>query len=245
MREVVRGVAADVRSSLRDVLPIIVVVAVFQAFVLRQPLPNVAGVLVGGLMVVLGLAFFLRGLHLALFPLGEDLADGFGRKGSLAWLLVFAFALGFTTTVAEPALLAVAREAALVAAEGGSIPDTDSARASYAFGLRITVAVSVGVAIVIGVIRIVRGWPVHVLILGGYAGVMVLTTFAPPDVVGIAYDSGGVTTSTVTVPLITALGVGLATVVKGRNPLTDGFGLIAFASLTPIMFVLAYGTWGA
>lgn len=181
---------------------------------------------------------------MGLFPIGESLAYAFARKGSLVWLLLFSFALGFGTTIAEPALIAVANEAAKVAADGHVIEATTEARAEYAFGLRLTVALSVGFAIVVGVLRIVRGWPVQYLIIGGYVGVIVMTMFAPPEIVGIAYDTGGVTTSTITVPLVTALGIGLASSIRGRNPMVDGFGLIAFASLTPMIFVMAYGMLG-
>ena len=169
------------------------------------------------------------------------MAYAFARKGSVIWLLVFAFALGFGTTVAEPALIAVAEEASKIAAAGGAIENNIQSMEAYATGLRYTVALSVGFAIMIGVIRILYGWPIQYLIIGGYAGVVVMTTFAPKEIIGIAYDSGGVTTSTITVPLVTALGVGLASSIKGRNPMTDGFGLIAFASLTPMIFVMAYG----
>ena len=225
----------------RDLLPIILVVAFFQLLVLRQPLPDTGRLLAGTFSVVVGLTFFVRGLEMGLFPIGESMAWSFASKGKLMWLLVFAFALGFGTTVAEPALLAVAHEAAAVAAAGGLIVDSDSARAGYALGLRYTVALSVGIAITIGVFRIIRGWPIQYLIISGYVGVMVMTAFAPPEIVGIAYDSGGVTTSTITVPLVTALGVGLASSIKGRNPMVDGFGLIALASLMPMIFVMAYG----
>lgn len=228
-------------NSLRDLLPIILVIAFFQLVVLNKPIPNYPQLIVGTLSVILGLALFIRGLDLALFPVGESLAHAFAKKGSLFWLLLFAFCLGFGTTIAEPALIAVAKEAAIVAADGGVIENTDSARQSYATGLRLTVALSVGFAIVIGVIRILRGWPIHYVIIAGYLGVVIMTAFAPREIIGIAYDSGGVTTSTITVPLVTALGVGLASSIKGRNPMVDGFGLIAFASLTPIIFVMAYG----
>jgi len=231
----------SIRDSFRDLLPIILVILFFQLVVLGKPLPNWEKLLVGTMLVVLGLTFFIRGLEMGLFPIGETMAYGFARKGSLAWLLVFAFCLGFGTTVAEPALIAVAAEAANVAAQAGAITDSDTARSSYAMGLRLTVALSVGVAIVIGVFRILKGWPIHYLIVGGYIVIVILTAFAPKEIIGIAYDSGGVTTSTVTVPLVTALGVGLASVIKGRNPMIDGFGLIAFASLTPMMFVMVYG----
>ena len=228
-------------DSVRDLLPIILVVAFFQLVVLSKPIPNYPQLIIGTLSVIAGLALFIRGLELALFPLGESLAYAFAQKGSLTLLVIFAFCLGFGTTVAEPALIAVANEAATVAADGGVIEKTDDARESYAYGLRITVALSVGFAILIGVIRIIRGWPIHYVIIGGYIGVVIMTGFAPREIIGIAYDSGGVTTSTITVPLVTALGVGLASSIKGRNPMVDGFGLIAFASLTPMIFVMAYG----
>ena len=228
-------------NTFRDLLPIIVVIAIFQLFVLQQPLPSLGKLLIGLFLVMAGLALFIRGLEMGLFPLGESMAYAFARKGSLLWLLVFAFALGFGTTIAEPALIAVADKAADIAANGGVIKNNPDARASYASGLRITVALSVGVAILIGVLRILRGWPIQYLILGGYIGVVIMTLFAPPEIIGIAYDSGGVTTSTITVPLVTALGVGLASSIKGRNPMIDGFGLIAFASLTPMIFVMGFG----
>jgi len=228
-------------GSLMDLLPILVVIFVFQLFILRQPIPNITDIVVGTAFVVLGLTLFIQGLEKSLFPIGETMAYAFAKKGSLLWLLLFAFSLGFGTTAAEPALIAVADEAARIAAEGGMIEKTDIARNDYAFGLRFTVAFSVGFAILLGVLRIIRGWPLHYLIIPGYVGVVVMTFFAPESIIGIAYDSGGVTTSTITVPLVTALGVGLASAIRGRNPMTDGFGLIAFASLTPMIFVMAYG----
>ncbi len=241
MQVLLKEILRSLRDSIRDVMPIVLVVAFFELVVLQQPVPNLARILGGAVMVVLGLALFVRGLEMGLFPLGEGMADGFARKGSLAWLLGFAFLLGFGTTVAEPALIAIADEAAEVAAGGGVIEDQEAARRSYALGLRLTVALSVGIAILLGVFRILKGWPIQYLIIAGYVGVVIMTAFAPKEIVGIAYDSGGVTTSTVTVPLVTALGVGLATSIRGRDPLVDGFGLIAFASLTPIIFVMAYG----
>ena len=229
------------QGSLRDLLPILLVILFFQFFVLRQPLPDPGQMLAGVLFVILGLTFFIHGLEQGLFPLGESMATAFARKGSLPWLLAFAFALGFGTTVAEPALIAVSAEAARVAASGGMIEASSEAREAYATGLRLTVALAVGLAIVIGVFRIIKGWPVQWIIIGGYVLVVAMTTVAPEEIIGIAYDSGGVTTSTITVPLVTALGVGLATSIKGRNPMVDGFGLIALASLTPMIFVMAYG----
>jgi len=241
LKQARKGILVPIQNSIRDLLPIILVIAFFQYAVLKQPIPNLGEILTGAVLVILGLTLFIRGLEIGLFPIGEAMAYGFARKGSLAWLIIFAFALGFGTTIAEPALIAVADEAADVAALGGMIENSGDSRYSYALGLRITVALSVGIAIVVGVIRIIKGWPIHYLIITGYVGVVVMTTFAPKEIIGIAYDSGGVTTSTVTVPLVTALGVGLASSIKGRNPMTDGFGLIAFASLTPMIFVMAYG----
>ena len=228
------SIAGLVLGTLRDLAPIVVVVAVFQVAILRQPFPDLGGMIGGLVLVMLGLVLFIKGLEMGLFPLGEGLAQGFAHKGSLIWLLVFAFALGFGTTVAEPALIAVTAEAARVAAD----PDAMDA---YALGLRYTVALSVGVGITLGVLRIIKGWPLHYWIIGGYVVAVGLTFLAPDEIVGIAYDSGGVTTSTITVPMVTALGVGLATAIRGRNPLIDGFGLIAYASLTPIIFVLIFG----
>jgi hypothetical protein len=237
----VLGLLKAMGGSVRDLAPIILVFAFFQLFVLRQPIPQLLDIAVGTLLVIIGLTLFVQGLSMGLFPIGESMAYAFAKKGSLSWLLLFAFALGFGTTVAEPALIAVAGEAAEVAADGGIIANEDQAKSDYAFGLRITVALSVGLAILVGVYRIVRGWPIQYLIIGGYAGVVIMTAFAPPEIIGIAYDSGGVTTSTITVPLVAALGVGLASSIKGRNPFSDGFGLIAFASLTPMIFVMGFG----
>ena len=236
-----RALWFSLSSSTRDLIPIIVVIAFFQFIILQQPIPNLTSILGGLFFLILGLSLFVHGLKMGLFPLGENMAYDFARKGNLWWLLIFAFALGFGTTVAEPALIAVVDEAANVAAVGGVISPNEGAKQSYANGLRLTVALSVGFAIVIGVIRIVKGWPIHYLIICGYLGVVIMTAFAPPWIIGIAYDSGGVTTSTITVPLVTAVGVGLAASIKGRNPMIDGFGLIAFASLTPIIFVMIYG----
>ena len=241
MKNSLIALSRDALLSLRDLAPIVLVIAVFQVFVIRQPVSDFWSLLVGGLLVVAGLAFFIFGLRVALFPIGENLAHALARKGSVFWLFVFSFALGFGTTIAEPALLAVAQEAAKVAVDAGVIENDQQAQDSYALGLRLVVALSVGVALLLGVFRILTNWSLPVMIISGYVLVVIVTTIAPPEIVGVAYDSGGVTTSTVTVPLVTALGVGLASSLKGRNPMMDGFGLIAFASLTPILFVLLYG----
>ena len=230
-----------IANSVRDLTPIILVIAFFQIFVLKQPIPNVEEIIVGGFLVVLGLTFFIYGLEMGLFPLGESMAFAFARKGNVLWLLAFAFALGFGTTVAEPALIAVSKKAAQIAANGGAIEATDLAIKQYANGLKYSVAFAVGLAAMIGVFRIIKGWSLPYIIIGGYVLVVIMTMLAPAEIIGIAYDSGGVTTSTITVPLMTALGVGLASSIKGRNPMSDGFGLIALASLTPIIFVMGYG----
>lgn len=224
-----------------DLVPIIGVVAFFQLVVIQKPFPNLGEVLIGTLFVVIGLMLFIEGLTIGLFPIGESLAHALAHKGSMFWLLLFAFFLGFSTTIAEPALIAIAQEAARVAADSGYIQNSSTAKELYSFGLRITVALSVGLAIVTGVIRIIKGWPIYYFIIGGYILVLLMTMIAPAAILGLAFDSGGVTTSTITVPLVTALGVGLASVLKNRSPLLDGFGLIAFASLFPIIFVILYG----
>ena len=241
MKDSLIALSRDALNSLRDLAPIVLVIAVFQVLVIRQPVSGILSLIIGGLLVVAGLTFFIFGLRIALFPIGENLAHALAEKGSAVWLFVFSFVLGFGTTIAEPALLAVAEEAARVAVGAGVIEDTPEALERYATGLRLVVALSVGVALLLGVLRILANWSLPIMIIGGYILVMVVTAVAPPEIVGVAYDSGGVTTSTVTVPLVTALGVGLASSLKGRNPMTDGFGLIAFASLTPILFVLLYG----
>ncbi len=243
-RRYLKAISEPLKMSVRDLLPIILTICVFQLLVFRQSLENLGQILTGLVFVVVGLALFVKGLEFGLFPLGETMAHALARKGSVGWLIVFAFALGFGTTFAEPALIAVAGKAADMqvalaeVAESGSL---EASRERYALSLRLTVALAVGTALVIGVLRIIKGWPTHYLIMAGYAMVLLLTPLAPPSIVAVAYDSGGVTTSTITVPLTTALGIGLASNIKGRNPLLDGFGLIAFASLTPILFVLIWG----
>lgn len=237
--KLVLNIANKLKTSFLDLLPIILVVSFFQIVVLQQPFPNLSEILVGLVFVVIGLMLFVEGLEIGLFPIGENLSYALVKKGSLFWLLLFSFLLGFSTTVAEPALIAVANEAGEIAVEANLIKAEIAD--SYSLGLRLSVAISVGLAILIGIWRIIKGWPIYYLIIGGYVLVIVMTLFAPEEIIGIAYDAGGVTTSTITVPLVTALGVGLATVIEGRSPLTDGFGLIAFASLLPMIFVMGYG----
>lgn len=231
-------------STLHDVLPILAILVGFQVFILRKPIANIKRVIIGFVYVIVGLALFLEGLEQALFPLGRLMAaqltnpefihgvehfTGVIEWHDYFWVYLFALAIGFSTTIAEPSLMAVAIKANQVS--GGSIG---------VWGLRIAVAIGVALGIGLGAFRIVSGYPMHWFIIVGYFIVVIQTFFSPRKIVPLAYDSGGVTTSTVTVPLVAALGLGLAETVPGRDPLMDGFGLIAFASLFPIMSVLAY-----
>lgn len=229
-------------DTVRDVLPILFLIVFFQLVVLKQPIPHLKKVVLGGVYVVLGLAFFLLGLEKALFPIGEIMAtqlsdpvfvsNGGSSEISWAsyyWIYIFAAMIGFSTTIAEPSLIAVAMKANEVSS--GTISQ---------WGLRITVALGVAFALTLGTFRIVTGTPLHLYIMIGYIIVVIQSIFAPKKLIALAYDSGGVTTSTVTVPLVAALGLGLSSAVPGRNPAIDGFGLIAFASLFPIITVLAY-----
>jgi len=230
IKESAKIFAEDLKNAFKDLLPIIIVVALFQGAIIQAVPDNLSSIIIGLTIVAIGLALFIRGLELGIFPIGEGLAIDFAKKGSVFWLLLFAFTIGFSTTVAEPALIAIADKAALIS--HGLID---------AFWLRMTVALSVGFAIALGTLRILLGHPIAYYIISGYILVVIVTFFAPSEIIGLAYDSGGVTTSTVTVPLVAALGIGLASSIKGRNPAIDGFGLIAFASLTPMIFVQVYG----
>jgi hypothetical protein len=233
------------RSTVVDVVPIALVLFGFQYLVLRRPIPKLPRVVLGFVLVVIGLVFFLEGLEQALFPLGRLMAKALTAPEFLGlsepstawqdylWIYLFAAALGFATTIAEPALIAVAYEASKIS--GGTIS---------AWGLRLAVAVGVAVGIALGCFRIVTGTPLPYYIITGYVIVLIQTAFAPRAIIALAYDTGGVTTSTVTVPLVAALGLGLATQVPGRSPLIDGFGLIAFGSLFPMMTVMAYAQLG-
>lgn len=253
MTELLRHLLDVLLSTMRDVLPIALIIPLFQLLVIRKPIPNLRRIVIGFAYVLLGLSLFLMGLEKALFPLGRLMASqltdpafihGEGSPAATVvmwadylWVYAFAFAIGFSTTIAEPSLIAVAMKAAEVS--GGAIG---------LWGLRLAVALGVAIGLTLGTYRIVVGLPISAFIITGYVIVMVQTWFAPKMIVPLAYDSGGVTTSTVTVPLVAALGLGLAETVPGRSPLLDGFGLIAFASLFPMMTVMAYaqlGEWRA
>jgi len=232
-------------STVKDVLPIAIIIFGMQFFVIRRPIPNVKRVIIGFIAVIVGLAFFLVGLERALFPLGKLMAiqltdpefimGAASQAGQILqwhdykWVYLFAFAIGFSTTIAEPALLAVAIKAGEVS--GGTISVT---------GLRVSVAIGAAIGVALGSFRIITGTPLHYYIIAGYVVVIIQTFYAPKMIIALAYDSGGVTTSTVTVPLVAALGLGLATTVPGRSALLDGFGLIAFTCLFPIISVMAY-----
>jgi len=232
-------------GTLKDVMPIAIIIFGFQLLVIRKAIPNLKKVLFGFFYVLIGLVFFLQGLEQALFPLGKLMASQLtdpafiyaGMEaipdvvhwGDYMWVYIFAAAIGFSTTIAEPSLLAVAIKAEEVS--GGAIS---------VWGLRIAVAIGVAIGISLGTFRIITGTPLHYYIMVGYVIVIIQTFYAPKLIIALAYDSGGVTTSTVTVPLVAALGLGLASTVPGRSPLLDGFGLIAFASLFPIMSVMTY-----
>jgi hypothetical protein len=228
--------------TIRDVAPVILLVVLFQFFVLKQNLPNLRKVVLGVLLVIIGLSLFLMGLEKALFPIGQIMAEQLSEPNFISksyedpkswvayyWIYIFAAMIGFATTIAEPSLIAVAIKANQ--ASGGTIS---------MWGLRIVVAIGVAIALTLGTIRIVTGTPLYIYIIIGYIIVIIQTIFSPKKIIALAYDSGGVTTSTVTVPLVVALGIGLSGVVPGRNPAIDGFGLIAFASLFPIITVLGY-----
>jgi len=218
------------KESFRDLIPIILVILFFQLAILQTIPEDWIPTTMGMVIVGIGLAIFLQGLEIGIFPIGEGLARDFAKSGSTIWIMLFAFAIGFGTTIAEPALAVIADKAAAISS--GRI-DANT--------LRYVVALSVGLAILLGVYRIIKGHPIHYYIIAGYIAVVSVTFLAPKEIIGLAYDLGGVTTSTVTVPLVAALGIGLASTIKGRNPIIDGFGLIAFASLTPMIFVQIYG----
>ena len=242
MENILQGFLFSFGATMKDVAPIIILIVGFQIFVLKKPIPNLKKVILGSILVIVGLTLFLLGLERALFPVGNLMAEQLSNPEFIKkqyhnpeswlayyWIYLFAAMIGFATTIAEPSLIAVAIKANEVS--GGTIKK---------WGLRIVVALGVAIALALGTVRIVTGTPLYLYILAGYVVVIIQTIFAPKKIIALAYDSGGVTTSTVTVPIVAALGLGLSSVVPGRNPAIDGFGLIAFASVFPIITVLAY-----
>ncbi|MBK8055019.1 MAG: DUF1538 domain-containing protein [Saprospiraceae bacterium] len=231
-------------NTITDVAPVVILIGLFQYVILKQSIPNLRKVIIGIIFVILGLTLFLMGLEKALFPIGNIMAEQLSSREFIVasygdvtswkayyWVYIFAALMGFATTIAEPSLIAVSIKANQVS--GGSINQ---------WGLRLTVAFGVSIALALGTFRIVSGIPIHYFIIACYFLVIILTIFAPKELVSLAYDVGGVTTSTVTVPIVAALGIGLSSTVPGRNPALDGFGLIAFACLFPIITVLGYAT---
>lgn len=226
----VREFLGILQHAFRNLLPIIIVVGVFQFGVMQQVPDNLLGMVVGLLIVVFGVALFLQGLELGVFPIGKNLSNQFARRGSLMLLMLFGFCLGFSAVIAEPALIAVAEQAQIISE--GRVD---------ALTLRLLVAFSVGGVVALGVLRALLGHGLTWYVIGGYVTVVLVTFFAPEEIVGLAYDSGGVTTNIVTVPLIAALGIGLATSLRNRNPLMHGFGLVALSVMVPMISVQLYG----
>ncbi len=226
----IRAFGHSLLHALKNLLPIVVVVAFFQLVILQQVPENVTSMIAGLFVVAVGVALFLQGLELSIFPVGKSLSNQFARRGSVVILLTFGFAMGFSAVIAEPALIAVAEQAQTIS--GGQVDSLT---------LRLLVALSVGCVVALGVFRTIFGYPLHWFMIIGYILVVIVTSFAPEEIVGLAYDSGGVTTNVVTVPLIAALGIGLAASIRGRNPLIDGFGLVALAVMVPMIAVQLYG----
>lgn len=233
--------ARTILGHLKDVAPLLAVIVFFQAVVLRAPLPDWPDVLLGVLLLILGLGVFMRGLEIALFPAGESIGRALVHRGSKTWLFVFAFLVGTGTVMAEPALIVVADHVAMAAMESGLLADSADLMGWYALGFRLCIALGVGSALVLGVLRIVKGWPLNWILGGVVIALAIALVWAPVEYAAIALDAGGVALSTITVPLVTALGIGLSSSIGGRNALADGFGMVALTAVLPALFVLAYG----
>jgi hypothetical protein len=229
MIDILLTILKDLLTVFRDVAPVLGVILLFQYMVIKKPIPNPKKIAIGFAAVIAGLYLFILGLDIGLFPIGEAMAQKLSHPDKRVWCIVFAFTIGYSTTMAEPTLMAITAKAEEISA--GGLPS---------FYLRNTVAIGVAVGLALGVYRIFAGDPLWLYILAGYVVAIVLTTMAPREIIPLAYDTGGVTTSTITVPLVTALGLGLASNIPGRDPFIDGFGLIAFASVFPIISVLGY-----
>lgn len=237
MRNQVLALLGELGKNLRDLLPIIGVVVAFQALVIGEPMPDMERRMAGAASVLIGMTLFVKGLETSIFPLGEVIADTLARRGSLVLLIAFGFALGFGSTVAEPALKAVTDQAAAAIASGGAAADEAGNIARFSLFLRYTVSFAVGIAIAFGVLRVVNGWSVAWFVLPGYALATVLALASQSPLSMVAFDAGAAATSAINVPLMLAFGVGLASMIRGRNPLLDGFGLVALASLTPMIVI--------
>lgn len=230
----------EMAGNLRDLLPVLAVIAIFQLFVLGEPMPDLQRRIGGVFLVLVGMTFFVRGLAMSVFPLGEDLANLLARRGSLLLLVGFGFALGFGSTVAEPALAVVTQQAASAVAGTGTLADSPDEIKNFGLLLRYAVAFAVGLGIALGVLRLVKGWPVAWFVVPGYVLATILALSSDSPLSDIAFDAGAAATSAINIPLMLALGVGLAAIIRGRNPLVDGFGLVALASLAPMLVILLF-----
>lgn len=230
----------ELGTNFRDLLPVVGIVAAFQILVIQEPMAELGLRLVGAVLALLGLTFFVRGLTMSVFPLGDAVAEWLARRGSLTLLVGCGFAIGFGSTVAEPALGAVAGQAAMAAAEAGRIAQDPEAVAGFSLLLRYAASGAVGVAVAFGVLRVVRGWPIIWFVLPGYALAAVLAVSYPSVISAVAFDAGAAATSAINIPLMMALGVGLAGMIRTRSALVDGFGLVALASLTPMIVILIF-----
>lgn len=230
---------ASVLGNLRDMLPILLTIAAFEGLVLGRIPPDPVAMVLGLLAVLLGLTLMVRGLEMSLFPIGEALADAMARRGHPVWLLGFAFALGFGSTVAEPALAAVAAQAAAAMAADPGIPVSPEGQGALTLWIRYGVAASLGIALVLGVWRTLKGWPVVWLVLPGYGLISLVSLLSDAPVIAVALDAGTAATSVINIPLMLALGIGLASVLRSRSPLVDGFGIVALASLAPMLLFIA------
>lgn len=229
--QITRHTIKELWEPVRDVLPIVIVAVAFQMLVLKKPFEDITSLSVGILLVIAGLFFFLKGLKMGVFPLGENLAYQLVRRGNLYYMMLFGFVITFSAVVAEPAVTAIALKAESVSE--GKIEE---------LGIRISMALAAGLAVSLGILRSVLGHPIHMYLIPGYILIIIATFLSPKEIIALAYDAGGFATSTITVPLVTAIGVGLASSIRGRNPLIEGFGLIGFATMLPILFVMGYGT---
>jgi hypothetical protein len=234
-----RDLAFAFAATLRDMLPILITIGVFEVLVLGRVPADPATLVLGLLAMMIGLTFMVRGLEMSLFPVGEALADAIARRGHPVWIMVFAFTLGFGSTIAEPALAAVAAEAAAAMTADPDFPADEAQRGTLALQIRYGIATGLGIALMIGVWRILKGWPIAWLVLPGYGVIALVTLLTDASFVAVALDAGTAATSVINIPLMLALGIGLASVLRSRDPLVDGFGIVVLASLTPMLLFLA------
>lgn len=238
--QIIRYVLHRLLSATMDILPIIAVIAFFQIFIIKKPFAHLEKTVLGIILVIIGLFVFMEGLENTFFPIGESMANQFAVKGNIWWLIAFGFAIGFATTFAEPTVTIIANKAAQLAANAGNLKNTTTEISRYALDLRLTVALAVGLSIAFGVVKVIKGWPLAWFVMAGYSMIIAAAPLVPREFVGIAFDAGGIATSTISVPFITSMGLGLASSFRGRNPFVDGLGLIALACMMPIIFVMIF-----